>query len=360
MRRTTTKGLVLVTAVTMMALAACSSDDGSNTDTTAAPTAPLGSSSATTSPTDDTTDMSGVSLKIATSTENNDTLIRDQSGAFTDTPYAIEWVEFSGSNATLEALTAGAIDTAVLQAPSAVLSVANADTPWTADDAPFLAVAAWETPGTPGFQLLVHPGSGITDVADLAGKKVAFAKGALGHYFWAEAARAAGLSAGDVEEVILPAVDGRAAYLAGEVDALITGNRTAVMLMGEGDAESIAVSRDYTAYSTLTVVRRGLLDDPAALAAVEDYLGRYEALHQWMAGHAAELAERMVEVMEMTPDDALLVAETESRVRVPLAGTTEALQDMADVFFEVGAADVQVDITVLFDLRLEQGAVQQT
>jgi hypothetical protein len=64
--------------------------------------------------------------------------------------------------------------------------------------------------------------------------------------------------------------------------------------------------------------------------------------------------------MEMTPDDALLVAETESRVRVPLAGTTEALQDMADVFFEVGAADVQVDITVLFDLRLEQGAVQQT
>jgi sulfonate transport system substrate-binding protein len=360
-RRIRNRGAAVAAAIAVSVLAACSNDTA--TPATSIATSPDTSSPGTATPATTpatTPDTSGVTLKIAYSTENSDTLIRDQSEAFSGTEYSIDWVEFNGSNATLEGLNAGAVDIAVLQSPSAVLSVANAGDPWTSDNAPFQAVAAWDTPDTPGFQLLVHPGSGITSVADLAGKKVAYAKGALGHFFWAKASRDAGLAAGDVEEVVLPAVDGRSAFLAGQVDALVTGNRTAVMLMGEDDATSIAVSRDYTPYYTLTVVRRGLLDDPARAAAVQDYLVRFAAMHEWLAAHPDLLAAVMVEVMEMTEQDALHVAETESRIRVPLADTVEALQEMADVFWEVGAADAQIDVTVLFDTSLDDGATGQT
>ncbi len=336
----------------MMLLAAACSDDGATSTTT--------QTGATTETGATTVDTSGVTLKIAVSTENSESLIREQSGVFEGTDYAIEWVEFNGSNATLEALNAGAIDLAVLQSPSAVLSVANAGGPWSEDDAPFHAIAAWDTPDTPGFQLLVNPGSGIETLADLAGKTVAFAKGAMGHYFWAAAARDAGLQPGDVEEAIMPAVDGRAAFLGGQVDALVTGNRTAVMLIGEGDATSIASSSDYVPYYTLTVARRGLLDDPARAAAVADYLARYAQMHVWMHDNAQQLADVMVQTFEMTPEDALTVAETESRVRVALADAADDLQRMADLFFEIGVADTEIDVTVLFDDRLDSSVGQQT
>ena len=38
------------------------------------------------------------------------------------------------------------------------------------------------------------------------------------------------------------------------------------------------------------------------------------------------MAQKMADALEMTPEDALKVAKVESRVRVPLADTTEALQ----------------------------------
>jgi len=309
-----------------------------------------------------TVDMSGVSLKVAISTENALGMLTEQSGVFADAPYDIEWVQMSGSNETMEAVNAGAVDVvASVQVPAVVLAQANSTEPLTADNAPFKVVAAWELRASKGFVLVVPTDSTARTVADLDGHSLALAKGAWGQYFWVKAMAAAGLAEGDVEEVMMPASEGRTAFRAGHVDALITGHRTGLTLQDEGSGRIIASADQYSPYMTLSLVRKGLLDDPARAAAAADVLQRLAAEDQWINDHPEMVAQEFITAFDLAPATATLAARAEVRTRVPFdEQTVSLLQDVADTFLRIGTAKGPTDVSILIDDRFDQGLVRGT
>jgi sulfonate transport system substrate-binding protein len=119
---------------------------------------------------------------------------------------AVRWTEFSFGPPVLEALGVGAIDFGQTGAPPPVFAQAAGNT--------LLYVAAQDAGGS-GEAILVPQGSPLTTLADLKGKRVAFAKGSSAHYLLEKV----GLAYTDIEPVTLAPADAAAAFARGAVDA---------------------------------------------------------------------------------------------------------------------------------------------
>lgn len=125
----------------------------------------------------------------------------------------VSWHEFTSGLPLLEALNVGAIELSA--------DVADAVPPFALAAGAKLTYYAIETPSPQAQALVVRRDSQITRVADLKGRKVAFAKGAGAHYLLLEALAQAGLSIRDIEPAFLSPADGRAAFENGSVAAWV-------------------------------------------------------------------------------------------------------------------------------------------
>jgi sulfonate transport system substrate-binding protein len=131
--------------------------------------------------------------------------------ALTPLKVGVSWHEFSSGLPLLEALNVGALDLSA--------DVADAVPPFALAAGAQLTYCAIETPSPQAQAIVVKGESPITSVAQLKGKKVAFAKGAGAHYLVLEALAQAGLSIRDIEPAYLSPADGRAAFENGSVAA---------------------------------------------------------------------------------------------------------------------------------------------
>ncbi|CAB4899446.1 unannotated protein [freshwater metagenome] len=301
-------------------------------------------------------DLSKVTLRVGYSTNSGKgpQAVREQSGAFEGTPYKIEWVAFTLGDLGLQSVNSGATDLQLqLQLTNAVIAQGNAKVPWTADDAPFSVIGAAQYLTKNGIEIVVHDGSGINSVADLKGKKVAFSKGSSSNYYWLLSEQAAGLSPGDVEVAQLSVSDSRAAFAAGDVDALVAFDYNLATLIRAGGAKVLASSGDSLPMYQLLAARRGLLDDPATRAAVADFYRRLAVRDVRYASHI-DAVRAIYETLDKTdPLDSAVVAEGARQQQVPLDDAlVKAVQDEADVFFAAGVIDTKVDVRILFDKTL--------
>lgn len=127
--------------------------------------------------------------------------------------FDVSWHEFASGLPLLEALNVGSLDF-------------SADV---ADTVPVFALAAGaklvyvaqEAPSPTAQAIIVKADSPIKTIADLKGKKVAFAKAAGAHYLLISALASAGLSFKDITPAYLSPADGRAAFERGAVDAWV-------------------------------------------------------------------------------------------------------------------------------------------
>ncbi|MBK3401777.1 aliphatic sulfonate ABC transporter substrate-binding protein [Methylorubrum populi] len=123
---------------------------------------------------------------------------------------SVRWVEFSFGPPLLEALNLGAIDFGQTgDAPPIFAQAAGAG----------LVYAAAQPKGGSGAAILLPKGSSIATLADLRGKRVAFAKGSSAHNLTVAALERAGLSYRDITPVLLAPADGAAAFAGGTIDA---------------------------------------------------------------------------------------------------------------------------------------------
>lgn len=122
----------------------------------------------------------------------------------------VRWTEFSFGPPVLEALGVGAIDFGQTGAPPPVFAQAAGNS--------LLYLAAQDSGGS-GEAILVPQGSPLKTLADLKGKRVAFAKGSSAHYLVVVALEKAGLTYADIEPVTLAPADAAAAFARGAVDA---------------------------------------------------------------------------------------------------------------------------------------------
>jgi sulfonate transport system substrate-binding protein len=350
-------GVLVTVGLALAGLASCGNDDegssGATPPTEAVPTTSAGEDDGS----EDSIDLSGVTLRIgvlATTGSVRQTLY-ERSGAYVDVPYEIEWIDFETSVQAVEALNAGAIDlAAVMNSTVAVLAQGNASSPWTTESAPLRIVHAMTAVDDPGFLLVVRGGSGVEDLESLAGARVAYARGAYGHYFLARTLRDVGLEMDAIEAIELPAGEARAAFLSGSVDAVVTTYRNALPLLETEGASVLATASDVVVQYNVSLARAGLFDDPAREAAVADLLERISASELWGLEHVDEVAQIYESEAGLDRDLALAAAAAAPRRRVPLDDTVvAALQEEADVFLAEGVLRSQVDVSVIVDRRFE-------
>ncbi|WP_157895113.1 aliphatic sulfonate ABC transporter substrate-binding protein [Verrucomicrobium sp. GAS474] len=122
----------------------------------------------------------------------------------------VEWKEFTSGPPLLAALAGGSLDFGeVGDAPGIFAQAA---------DAPIRYVGYLHaSPHSVG--ILVPKNSTITSVAQLKGKKVAWAQGSSAHFFLAKALQKGGLALADVTPVYLQPPEARVAFDSGSVDA---------------------------------------------------------------------------------------------------------------------------------------------
>ncbi|MBQ7370679.1 MAG: aliphatic sulfonate ABC transporter substrate-binding protein [Blautia sp.] len=94
--------------------------------------------------------------------------------------------------------------------------------------------------GEKGLAVLIKEDSDIASVADLKGKKIAYATGSYAQHLLARLLDQEGLTLDDVESINLGAADQPSALAAGEVDAIVIWEQYISKLTSEGTAKVLA------------------------------------------------------------------------------------------------------------------------
>ncbi len=298
--------------------------------------------------------LSGLTLRVGLVSDNPMIFLRESSSEFDGTEYTVEWVEFDSATTMLEAAAAGAVDfIGFLQPPTTLLAQGNAQTPWDTESAPFAIIAAWANPDHPGFSLVVKDPT-TSNASDLAGGKVAFAQGSIGHYFWALLVESEGID--DVEAVFLPAAEARSAFQSGAVEGLITGYRAALSLEQRGLGTIIDSASRVIDNQFVSVASAPALGSAEKIEAIRDFLTRIERAVQILTDNPEPLVEYLTSVADLPINVAQIMARLDVPPRTPLdAETIGILRQVADVFVANGVMASDVEIDVIIDRRFDEG-----
>jgi len=249
---------------------------------------------------------------------------------------APDWHEFSSGLPLLEALNVGALDITA--------DVADAVPPFALAAGAQITYFATESPSPTAQAIVVKNDSPIRTLAQLRGRKVAFAKGAGAHYLLVAALRTAGLTLADIEPAYLSPADGRAAFENGSVAAWVIWDPFLAAVQRQGGARVLRDGRGLSEYrrfymaSTAFAKRR---DD--VLAAV--FAGLRDA-GTWIKANPAQAAQWYAPVIGL---DAATVEAANARRSyavqpVDTASLTEQ-QRIADTFSAAGVIPRQVAIS---------------
>ncbi|TGD99394.1 aliphatic sulfonate ABC transporter substrate-binding protein [Methylobacterium nonmethylotrophicum] len=198
----------------------------------------------------------------------------------------VSWVEFSFGPPLLEAISLGAIDIGQTGDAPPIFAQA-AGRPQDSAGSPLVYVAAQEAAGS-GSAILVQKDSSLRSLADLRGKRVAFAKASSAHNLTIAALDKAGLTYRDIEPVTLAPADAAAAFARGSVDAWTIWDPYFAIAEMQPGTRVLSLATDiarpnsfFLAHQTVARERGPVLD--AALAALAD-------VSRWCGANRGEVA----------------------------------------------------------------------
>lgn len=186
---------------------------------------------------------------------------------------SVEWTEFQSGPPLLEALNVGSIDIGRTgDAPPVLAQAAGAP----------LVYIGGSAPKDRSSAVLVKADSPIQSVADLRGKKVAYAKGSSANYLIVRVLETAGLTLDDIESVYLAPSDARSAFEQGNVDAWAIWDPFYAAAQGQSevrvirDSVGLVANRDFYLASN-TFVEQGAEIIAAIEAETKEVAGWAEA-----------------------------------------------------------------------------------
>ncbi len=234
----------------------------------------------------------------------------------------VEWVLSAGSNKANEFLRSDAIDFGSTAGSAALLAKANGSEIQT--------VYIYSKPEWAA--LVVAADSEITDVAGIAGKKVAATKGTDPYFFLLQSLKANGLAQKDVEVINLQHADGKTALERGDVDAWAGLDPHMAQTELEQGSKLIYRNIDFNTYGFLNA-RQKFLEEYAAY--VPRVLTQYERARAWILenpdGAAQILAEEASLSIEVANKE--LVERTVLDISpVPGEAQTAALTPVIPIF----------------------------
>lgn len=266
----------------------------------------------------------------------------EAAGVLNGLPYDIEWANFVGAAPLLEALNAGAVDTAPAGDLPVVLA-ASAGVP--------LKIIAGSISSTKDIAIIVPPGSPIRSVSGLAGHRVivSSARGSISHYLLLEALKEATVDRQKVDIGFMLPNDAAAAFAAGQIEAWATFGTYQIAAELAG-ARLIRDGEGINSPFALIAASQAALDDPAKRAALRDVLGRLQKAALWSADHPAAYAAILVEQTKVDPRVADIMANRQRGILVaPDDAVITPLQRVVDRFHADGELPAHVDVAAIVD-----------
>ncbi|HEX2135139.1 MAG TPA: aliphatic sulfonate ABC transporter substrate-binding protein [Microvirga sp.] len=192
----------------------------------------------------------------------------------------VRWVQSLGSNKALEFLNAGSLDFGSTAGAAALIGKINGN--------PIKSVYVYSRPEWTA--LVTRKDTGIAQVADLRGKRVAVTRGTDPHIFLVRALQEAKLTERDVRLVLLQHPDGRTALERGDVDAWAGLDPLMAAAEVEGGATLFHRNAGANTWGILNVREAFAKDHPALVAKV---LTAYEEARAFALANPAELVSTL-------------------------------------------------------------------
>lgn len=269
----------------------------------------------------------------------------EAAGALGNLAYDVEWANFVGAAPLLEALNAGAVDTA----PAGDLPVVLA----AAAKVPLKIIAASVSPAH-DIGILVPPGAPIRSVAGLAGHRVivSSARGSIAHYLLLEALKEAKLDRRKVDIGFMLPNDAAAAFAAGRIDAWATFGTYQVAAEQRG-ARLLRDGQGINTGLSVIAASESALGDAGKRAALKDVLARFRTASLWARAHPADYVRVFAKATGMDPKLAQLVVDRQNPLLVaPDAAVINPLQRVVDRFHADGELPAHVDVASIVDASL--------
>ena len=200
-----------------------------------------------------------------------------------DSGAEVRWVDHPYGGQTVGLLADGTIDVGGTGATPPLIAQSEGQ------DVVYLAVSA---PRPTYGELLVLDESPITSVAELAARRVGLGEGSWQTSFLALALDDVGLSYGDVERVSAERGEGKRAFLAGEVDAWISGEPQHSELLRTTAVRKLVDSGATYSNRSLWFGRRSVLGERPEVA--DAIVRALQTTDAWIAEHPREAAELFV------------------------------------------------------------------
>lgn len=295
-------------------------------------------------------------LRVATQPNDFQRIVLERSGVLEGLPFDIEWSKFSSGNETVEALNAQAVDLVMFSyGASHIIAQSNAPTEWTADDAPFKIVGMSRQYDELSAQAIVVPeNSTATSLEDLRGKRIGFANGGAGHYYFLKAIGDKGMHPEDFQIARMNRTESASAFSSGALDALVTtyGNQ-GQMFVDTQNARILDTAFDTIDSYVLDVARTGALEDPDLGEAIGELIKRRVQADKWEQDNIAVIRQLQETEEKDSPAEAQRAAQILATTNyVPIDQQVVASQqDIVDVLTAQGIGQREVDVNVVFDDR---------
>jgi len=196
--------------------------------------------------------------------------------------YKVTWAEFPFGPPLLEAINAGAIDFGHTgEAPPVFAQAAGSS----------IVYVAHEPPAAEGEAILVPKDSPIKSLAELKGKKVAFAKGSNSNYFAVKALEKAGIKYGEFEAVHLAPADARAAFESGKVDAWAIWDPYYASAEAGAGARVLTTGKGIVSNHQFYLASRNYVEPNAK--AIDVVLSELKAVDDWVKSDPKAAAEQL-------------------------------------------------------------------
>lgn len=253
--------------------------------------------------------------------------------ALKDEGKTVEWVQSAGSNKANEALRSGVLDVGSTAGSAALLARSNGS--------PIQVIDLYSQPEWAA--LVTTPDSGITSVADLAGKSVAVTKGTDPYFFLLQALEENNVSPQDVTIEQLQHADGRTALTKGSVDAW--SGLDPIMASTEIEDGNTLFYRnvDFNTYGFLNATEDFIASDPEAAQTIVD---TYEYAREWALANEDEAIQILADESGVTLETARTVWErTHLDIdNVPGDPQRAVLQKVGPYLVESGDVATQADV----------------
>lgn len=264
------------------------------------------------------------------------------SGALTGVPYKVNFLEFDSGPLVDAGFAAHRIDIGFMGDLPASLAAKSG--------LPVVAIAADRPIGASEY-LLAEPG--ITSIAQLRGKPVAYTTGTAEQAFALRALKTAGLTQKDVHQVNVSLLQlGTVLQSGAAVASVVSAEQKADYQIEHPDAKVLATVQTVSPLSYgYTLGTTAALADPGKLKAIGDLTKRLIEASNWQKSHQAQwVTGYYVDIQHQTPAVAkVILAAGGTETYVPItAAVQNALQQMVDIMAASGGIPARFSVASLY------------